>query len=61
MEERLDKFYADFDRSTLFPNARVTHLDDDFSNHLPILLNGVLRCTVSRRKLGVIVLRTSGF
>ncbi|KAJ8450462.1 LOW QUALITY PROTEIN: hypothetical protein Cgig2_002147 [Carnegiea gigantea] len=38
VEERLDQFCANSDWSTLFSNARVTHMDDDSSYHLPIHL-----------------------
>lgn len=39
MEERLDRFCANTEWSLLFPDMQVTHVDSDYSDHLPILLN----------------------
>ena len=60
VEERLDRFCADSNYSSLFPYARFTHLDDDFSDHLPILLQTAKKQGVTARKLDVTALRTSG-
>ena len=38
IEERLDRFCACVEWSSLFPDAHVSHLDEDFSDHLPLLL-----------------------
>ncbi|KAJ8450416.1 hypothetical protein Cgig2_002101 [Carnegiea gigantea] len=37
-EERLDCFCADAEWSLMFPDAMVTHIDSDMSDHLPIIL-----------------------
>jgi len=37
-EERLDRFCATTELPTLFPEAIVYHVDEDLSDHLPILL-----------------------
>ncbi|KAJ8433610.1 hypothetical protein Cgig2_023549 [Carnegiea gigantea] len=38
VEETLDQFCASSKGSAMFPEAKVTYLDDDFSDHLSILL-----------------------
>ena len=38
VEEWLDHFCTNFDQSALFSDAVVNHIDDDFSDHLPIFL-----------------------
>jgi len=38
VEERLDRFCASTERSILFPEAQVQHVDSHISDHLPILL-----------------------
>jgi len=38
VEEWLDRFYANTNWSLLFPDAQVSHIDFDLSDHLPILL-----------------------
>ncbi|KAJ8443737.1 hypothetical protein Cgig2_029642 [Carnegiea gigantea] len=38
IEERLDHFCADTEWTVMYPNASVTHMDIDMSDHLPILL-----------------------
>ncbi|KAJ8423722.1 hypothetical protein Cgig2_010287 [Carnegiea gigantea] len=38
VEERLDRFCADAEWSLMFPEAAVTHINSDMSNHSPILL-----------------------
>ncbi|KAJ8425198.1 hypothetical protein Cgig2_004320 [Carnegiea gigantea] len=42
VEERLDHFCTDIKWSLIFPNAMVSHVDFDMSDHLPILL----KCTL---------------
>ncbi|KAJ8430331.1 hypothetical protein Cgig2_015388 [Carnegiea gigantea] len=39
VEARLDRYCANPDWTALFPAARVMHIDDDFSDHLPMLLH----------------------
>ena len=40
VEERLHRFCTDSDWSSVFPDARISHINyDNFSNHLPIFLN----------------------
>jgi len=48
VEEWLDRFYATTEWSLLFPEANVTHIDSDRSDHLPIFL----RCFPTRRRGG---------
>jgi len=38
VEERLDRFYGSVEWSLLFPDVEVFHLDEHYSDHLPILL-----------------------
>jgi len=38
IEERLDRYCASTEWSALFPDAEVQHLDENLSDHLPILL-----------------------
>ncbi|KAJ8432652.1 hypothetical protein Cgig2_011818 [Carnegiea gigantea] len=38
VEERLDRYCANINWSLYFPNAHVTHIDYDISDHLPMLL-----------------------
>ncbi|KAJ8452773.1 hypothetical protein Cgig2_005109 [Carnegiea gigantea] len=45
VEEVLDRFCAQSEWSALFPAAKVFHIDNDFSDHLPILI----RCFEPRR------------
>ena len=39
VEERLDRFWATFGWSALFPNDKVWHLDEELLDHLPVALN----------------------
>ena len=38
IEEHLDRFCASVEWSVLFPDAEVLHLDENLSDHLPLLL-----------------------
>ena len=38
VKERLDHFWADIQWSLIFPNALISHVDFDMSDHLPIML-----------------------
>jgi len=50
VEERLDRFCASVEWSLLFPDSEVLHLDEHFSDHLPLLLK--LRKTPAGPKHG---------
>lgn len=48
VEERLDRFCANTEWALLFPNATVSNVDCELSDHLPILLE----CRPNRRRGG---------
>jgi len=49
VEERLDRFCGSLEWSLLFPEAEVIHLDEHFSDHLPILLKTQKNASARRR------------
>ena len=49
LEERLDLFCGSLEWSLLFPEAEVFHLDEHFSDHLPILLRVEKSASARRR------------
>jgi len=48
VEERLDWYCASMEWSLLFLDAKVTNVDYDVSDHLPVLL----QCKLTKRKRG---------
>ena len=49
VEERLDRFCGTLKWSLLFSEAEVFHLDEHFSDHLPILLRVEKKASTQRR------------
>ncbi|KAJ8447421.1 hypothetical protein Cgig2_019415 [Carnegiea gigantea] len=52
VEERLDKFCASTEWSLMFPDATITHINSDISDHLPVILRCHPRRSTNQRHFG---------